>query len=1416
MKSAGVRLSGLNKGRLSLAQGAKLEVGAGMLSDRGVICSVGGTLTAAAASEGASESAVTAGEYIWNGSLFAKDDSSGYVLMLGGAELDADSTTKINGTNYSYVFDRNANRGTLTLSGYSNNGSCGTIPDETDEEVNVRLALYANFPLVLELAEGTVNTLTVPDSATEYLTGVCMDDDAELTIRGAGSLNVSAGSTYVEGGESTGIEAGDVIMGSCDVRVLAGAADAGSFGIAASSIQVTGGTFTASGEDCGVDVAGLTVSGGSVTGNGVRGVTASEITVSGTGAVVGNGGDTTDDYFQSAGVRTTFATVSDSGTVKGAGGNTTGAGAASYGVYVEGNVNISGGSITGRSGDTAAAASVGVIIGNASNVTGGMILGVAGIAGGSDSDATGLSMWAASAGTLLYVSDVREGTGLKTPSWDESFYPYGVNYVPVATENVFYRDGSRLTSNTDSIKIDDAQTDVIYSFKQFDQLGMEMSPVITWGKTTPPENVSAIDGSVTVNATAAAGQFDLTVSSGGVTLGTLTVNVMNKTDVSGSITFTDGSATYTGRALSYRMATYTGAASGTGGITYIYAVPTGSTGELDADGMPVDAGVYTVTAHYEDDTQWGEKTVSYTVNKATPVIANVTVSTPSQVYDTTPLSGITLAHTDGIAGTLALSAGQTLAAGTNSYNWTFTPADTDNYNSAEGWVSITVRTDVVWSIRVTREPDKTTYKHNETFDKTGMEITATYASGASKLVSNSDVTVSYTTGTALKKGDSQVTLYYGSTSTTQNVTVNKRTAPALSFADANVSFKYNVTGTQTPNVNGIPGDAGAITYAAGVTGTPGIVTVPDGTTSYAAYTLTGLGAAGGTATITVTVTTANYEDATAVLTVTLTAKDVPAASAENISVTYTGDPVPASAITGTASVSGTWSWKAGQNVTNVSDSGVKTVVFTPTDAENYAAVEKEITVAILKVTPTGAPKYTAITEAGKTLADAALDIGSIIPAGGSIVWEQGNDQTVAANTAYAWTYTPDDTTNYNNLTGSVTPYSVSTGGGGGTATTPTANPATTGNTTTVTTTVTPSTSGTTAIATVTEKAVTDAATSAVTEAAKNSTQPVVEIKVNASATATEVQTTIPTAALSAVGNKGADLQITTPVGNVKLPAEAVSSIVSAAGTANVTLTVKTVEKNALTQAQRNMLGDSDALIIDLTLTAGSKTISQLGGTVEVSIPYTPKAGEGMSKKVVWFLSDDGSITPCTGSFDAKTNTYTFEVTHFSAYVLATFPFTDVAENAWYYGDVAYAYTNGLFAGTSDTTFSPNDPMTRQMLWTVLGRLDGQTLEGFGVFDAARTWAMGKGITDGSNPGSSITREQLVTILWRYAGSPKSTGDLSGFTDRNAVADYAEDAMAWAVEKGIVSGTSATTLTPDGPATRAQVAAILRRFAELAR
>lgn len=160
-------------------------------------------------------------------------------------------------------------------------------------------------------------------------------------------------------------------------------------------------------------------------------------------------------------------------------------------------------------------------------------------------------------------------------------------------------------------------------------------------------------------------------------------------------------------------------------------------------------------------------------------------------------------------------------------------------------------------------------------------------------------------------------------------------------------------------------------------------------------------------------------------------------------------------------------------------------------------------------------------------------------------------------------------------------------------------------------------------------------------------------------------------------------------------------------------------------------------------------------------------------------------------------------------------FTDVKDNDWFKSAVDYVSGNELMYGTTDTKFAPNDETTRGMLVTILYRMTGSPevrYDGSEWYAASRTWAMENEISDGTNMPNNVTREQLVSMLWRYDGSNEVESDmLNGFTDSNKVSDYAVNAMKWALENGIISGESDTTLNPKGNATRAQMAAMIMRY-----
>lgn len=241
------------------------------------------------------------------------------------------------------------------------------------------------------------------------------------------------------------------------------------------------------------------------------------------------------------------------------------------------------------------------------------------------------------------------------------------------------------------------------------------------------------------------------------------------------------------------------------------------------------------------------------------------------------------------------------------------------------------------------------------------------------------------------------------------------------------------------------------------------------------------------------------------------------------------------------------------------------------------------------------------------------------------------------------------------------------------------------------------------------------------------------------------------------------------------------------------------------------------------------------GTVEPKLTF-----QHIGKSVTFTFKPDTGYkvkdVKVNGKSVGAVKTYTIDKLTVSTRIEVEFtdgklPFTDVHETDWFYNDVLFVYEEGLFAGTSDTTFSPNASMTRAMLVTVLYRLEGQPAvngrSGFsdvqynGYYEDAVTWAADNGIVNGTStttfsPNANVTREQMAAILYRYAQHKKyntaASSGLNGFTDHASVSGYAAASLEWAVAEKLVNG-SAGKLMPTGNATRAQVAAILHRFVE---
>lgn len=227
------------------------------------------------------------------------------------------------------------------------------------------------------------------------------------------------------------------------------------------------------------------------------------------------------------------------------------------------------------------------------------------------------------------------------------------------------------------------------------------------------------------------------------------------------------------------------------------------------------------------------------------------------------------------------------------------------------------------------------------------------------------------------------------------------------------------------------------------------------------------------------------------------------------------------------------------------------------------------------------------------------------------------------------------------------------------------------------------------------------------------------------------------------------------------------------------------------------------------------TYYALKGTT-IFVTVAPNAGYKLGTLMV--TDAYGKMIPVTDLGGGK---FAFVMPNVDVAVNATFvknvkiSFIDVPAYEWYFDAVGYVSANGLMNGVGDgTKFDPTAKLTRAMLMTILARLDGVDTNGGATwYTKGMEWAKANGISDGTNPNGNITREQTVTMLWRFANSPVVTGDrLVGYADVANVSSWAKDAMNWAVSVGLIQGNGGK-LNPAGNASRAEIATMLMRFIE---
>ena len=513
-------------------------------------------------------------------------------------------------------------------------------------------------------------------------------------------------------------------------------------------------------------------------------------------------------------------------------------------------------------------------------------------------------------------------------------------------------------------------------------------------------------------------------------------------------------------------------------------------------------------------------------------------------------------------------------------------------------------------------------------------------------------------------------------------------------------------------------------------------------------------------TITITVITDNYENISLPIEVFAENKILPeldgSVSLNKTAITF-GESLDTITISGTmkdgdTTVEGTFSWAASRELYPAGTHEVEWI-FTPTNSGNYAVATGKVTITVNKATPTGKPEYTAITTSGKKLSDASLtqtETSFSVP--GTVAWKLPADTEVTANTAYEWVFTPNDTDNYNTLTGTITLWHKSSSGSSSGS-------------------VTPGTK---------------------TDTVKNPDGSTTKTETKADGSKTETTT-----ASSGGGSTGITVTKTDAKGNTTTEASAKLSDqdvkeAQEKGEA-VSVPVKGIaaakDANAATKIKIDVPNNANKTTVEIpveNVTSGTvAVIVHEDGTEELVKDSKP--------------TEHGVQLELSGSTTVKIidNSKTFDDT----------------KDHWSRDEVNFVAARELFNGVGGNQFGVSQPMTRGMVNTVLARLAGLDTtpsQGQTWYEVGTDWAKKNGISDGTNPTAPVTREQLATLLYRYAGSPSVSGTLHA-ADAASVSDYAEDALLWANQNGIVNGVGSNTIAPKDNAQRAQVAAMLARY-----
>lgn len=529
----------------------------------------------------------------------------------------------------------------------------------------------------------------------------------------------------------------------------------------------------------------------------------------------------------------------------------------------------------------------------------------------------------------------------------------------------------------------------------------------------------------------------------------------------------------------------------------------------------------------------------------------------------------------------------------------------------------------------------------------------------------------------------------------------------------------------------------------------------------------------------VKVSTTNYHDFTLTINVNATNKIVPT-GAPTLSKTTLAWGEQLSTITlsgamkdGDTEVKGTFAWTNSATTPSDMNDFEAEWKFTPENTDVYAEITDTVTIKVIKATPTGAPKYTAINASGKTLADAALAVNETWPEG-TVQWVDENgveldvSAEVKANTAYRWRFVPTDAEHYNEASGAITLYTVSHSGGGG------------------------SSSG------------------------SSDNNPIIktETKNNPDGSTTKTETKKDGTVIETTTGKDGSVSKT----ETKPDGSSVTESKDAAGS---TATVKTdkngqttaetaLSSKAIEDAKRN--GEPVKAPVEVKASRNSNTAP----TVKVELP----TGTGETKVEIPVSNvKPGTVAvlvhPDGTEEIVKNSLPTEDGIQLTVNGGATVKIVDNSKdfidtrNHWAKDAIDFVSARGLVNGMNDSIYAPNNSTTRAQLWTILARQNDADLNGGNTwYEKAQLWSKNKGISDGTEPNAAINRAQMVTMLWRTMGQP-TAGGTANFTDVPADSYYAS-AVAWAVENGITDGVGDGRFDPAATCTRAQIATFLRR------